>query len=278
MAEPGLANAILAARILVLAPHMDDEMLGCGGTMLLHAYKTEIHCLFATDGAGSPAPLLPWLGRVDADLAAVRRREALAAAATIGIPPENLRFLDLPDGALSARRSDLVAALTEAVTTIQPRFVFAPFRYDVHPDHVALNRAARAALRTLPAAPALLEYFIYHRLRFAPGGDVRRAIDAGALVSIDTASVAAAKREALRCYLSQTTIRYPWQDRAILTEESLRQRCAEPELFLPADPAAPLSEGFASHALQIRLAGLATRFGKRPKDRAVAFTRWLVGR
>jgi LmbE family N-acetylglucosaminyl deacetylase len=257
---------------------MDDETLGCGGTMLLHSSKHDVHWVFATDGAGSPAPLLPWVGRVDGDLPGQRRREAFAAAATIGIPPSNLRFLNLPDGRLAAHRSALVGALIDAVTAIRPEFVFAPFRYDAHPDHIALNRAAREALRAVPAAPELLEYFVYHRLRFVPGGDVRRAIGAGVLLSIDTVAVAAAKRAALDCYRSQTTVRYPWQDRAILTEESLTQRCAEPEFFLPADPAAPLSEGFASHRRRVQLACLAMRFGKRPKDRALALMRWIVHR
>ena len=278
MTESGLANAILAARILVLAPHMDDETLGCGGTMLLHASKPDVHCLFATDGAASPAPLLPWLGRIDGGLAAARRREALAAAATIGVPAENLRFLDLPDGKLTARRQDLLRALAEAVAAIEPEFVFAPFRYDVHPDHVALNRAARDVLRALPAAPALLEYFVYHRLPLAPRGDVRQALEPRALLRIDTRSVADAKRAALGCYLTQTTIRYPWQDRVVLTDESLRRRCAEPELFVPTDPAAPLSAGFVSHSRQIRFAGLATRLGKRRKDQAAALVRWVLQR
>ena len=271
-------NRVLSARILVLAPHMDDETLACGGTLLLHTSKPDIYCLFATDGAASPAPLLPWTGQVDPDLGNLRRREALAVAAKIGIPASNLTFLDLPDGALSSRRAELVAALGNAIATIKPRFVFAPFRYDVHPDHTALNVAARTTLRAMTAAPTLLEYFVYHRLRYVPGGDVRRALDAAALMVVDTAPVAAAKRELLDCYLSQTTALYPWQERPILTEESLRQRCAEPEFFQPADPAGPMSAGFASHRRQIQLACLATRFGKRPKDRALAFLRWIRAR
>jgi LmbE family N-acetylglucosaminyl deacetylase len=268
-------NRVLSERILVLAPHMDDETLACGGTLLLHTSKKDIYCLFATDGAASPAPLLPWTGKVDPDLGNLRRREALAVAAKIGIPASNLAFLDLPDGALSSRRAELVAALGNAIAAIKPKFVFAPFRYDVHPDHTALNVAARTTLRAMTAAPTLLEYFVYHRLRYVPGGDVRRALDAAALMVVNTAPVAAAKRELLECYLSQTTALYPWQERPILTEESLRQRCAEPEFFLPADPAGPMSAGFASHRRQIQLACLATRFGKRPKDRALAFLRWI---
>lgn len=276
-ATASLAERILATRLLVLAPHMDDETLACGGTMHLHGHKPDVHCLFATDGAGSPAPLLAWQGRPDAGLAARRRDEAIAATGMLGIPSGNLRFLDLPDGRLASRHAQLAAALVEAVASLRPGFVFAPFRFDVHPDHVALNRTIRDVLRRLPAPPVLLEYFVYHRLRFVRGGDVRRALRPDRLVAVDTAPAAAAKRAALACYVSQTTICYPWQQRPILTEASLRQRCAEPECFLPTDPAAPLADGLSA-ASRIRLATLAMRFGKRPKDRAVAFLHWALGR
>lgn len=277
-ANETLPHKLLSARSLVLAPHMDDEALACGGTMLLHARKSELHCLFASDGTGSPAPLLPWRGKVDADLAQRRRDEAFAAAAAMGIPSSNLHFLDLPDGRLSRCRPALEAGLAQAIARLQPEFVYAPFRYDVHPDHVALNRAARNVIRAQPDPPVLLEYFVYHRLRFLPGGDVRHALGEEALLSVDTRPVAAAKRAALDCYRSQTRLLHDWQDRPILSEENLRQRCAEPEYFLPTDPTAPLSEGFARHRQRVRLACLAMRFAKRPKDRAVAFVHWVLGR
>ena len=276
-APPGLLERVLAGRLLILAPHMDDETLACGGTILLHADRTMVHCLFATDGAASPAPLLPWLGTADPELVARRRQEAQAATRVLGVPEANLEFLDLPDGGLAARKAELESALGRAVSRLQPEFVFAPFRYDVHPDHVALNRAARAVLRRLDGPPALLEYFVYHRLRGVPGGDVRAALREDALLTVDAAGVADAKRAALDCYISQATLQYDWQDRPILAEESLRQRCAEPEVFLPTDPGASLDEGFAAHARRVRLATLAMRLGKRPKDQAVAFLRWALG-
>ena len=273
-----LTGRILAGRLLVLAPHMDDETLGCGGTMYLHRRKRDVYCLFATDGAGSPAPLLPWQGRPDPTLARRRRDEAVAATGALGLPAGNLHFLDLPDGGLASRRRELVAALAATVARLEPEFVFAPFRYDVHPDHVALNRAIRAVLRGMPDPPTLLEYFVYHRLRFIPGGDVRRALRPGRLLRMDTLPAAAVKRVALECYISQTTIGYAWQDRPILTGHSLEQRCAEPEYFLPTDPSAALAEDITSDVARIRLATLAMRLGKRPKDRAVAFFRWALGR
>jgi LmbE family N-acetylglucosaminyl deacetylase len=257
---------------------MDDETLACGGTILLHADATLVHCLFATDGAASPAPLLPWLGEADPGLVARRREEARAATRLLGMPETNLVFLDLPDGGLSSRRAGLEKAIDGAIDRVQPDFVFAPFRHDVHPDHVALNRAARAVLRRRDQAPALVEYFVYHRLRGMPGGDVRSALRKDAVLVVDTSRVAAAKRAALDCYASQAKVQHDWQERPILTEDSLQRRCAEPEYFLPTDPAASLDAGFAAHAQRVRLAALAMRLGKRRKDQASALLRWALGR
>ena len=278
VARSNLVDRILTNDILILAPHMDDETLACGGIMLLHADKRKVHCLFATDGARSPAPPLPWMGQRDPALAGIRRAEALEVAARIGIPKANLRFLDFPDGRLATKYRELSAAIGKTIDELRPEFLLAPFRYDVHPDHTALNRAVRVALRDQPSSPALLEYFVYHRLRWMPDGDVRRAIDGSGLIRVDTAAVAAAKREALHLYRSQTTILYPWQNRPILTADSLNRRCAEPEYFLPSDPSAPGSDGLPANGLGIRLACLAMRYGKPQKERAKALLQWAMQR
>lgn len=268
--ETAAPDRILTARLLILAPHMDDETLACGGTVLRHQRKSEIHCLFATDGAASPSPLFPWLGRADPNLATHRRQEAVAVATCLGIPGANLRFLDLPDGRLAASFGELTTALRDAVLQTDPDIVLAPFRYDVHPDHTTLNRAARQVLGTMRTPPQLMEYFVYFRQRFLPHGDVRRAVAPERLLSVDIAPVATAKRAALDCYRTQTTILYSWQERPTLTAESLDHRCREPEVFLPTDPTASLADDLTPYVLRIRLACLAMRWGKRPKDRLQA--------
>ena len=47
-------DALLSSNVLVIAPHMDDEILGCGGLMLLHEDKRRIQCIYASDGSKSP--------------------------------------------------------------------------------------------------------------------------------------------------------------------------------------------------------------------------------
>jgi LmbE family N-acetylglucosaminyl deacetylase len=266
---------LVEGRLLVLAPHMDDETLGCGGTMALHADQSQVFCLFATDGSRSPTPLLPWTGKPHFDLARRRRLEAVSALADIGVPQQNLLFLDLPDGRLKKHHDVLIGKLQEALDKIQPEIVLAPFRLDVHPDHIALNRAIRIAMRSRPAPAVLLEYFVYFRLRLLPGGDIRTCLPPQSLLQIDTSTVSRIKARALSRYQSQTRIQHDWQDRPILTADRVRERCETPEQFFPSDPGSGLLTVFQRHRLRIFIAYLAERLAKRPKDQLIALLRWL---
>ena len=266
---------LMEGRLLVLAPHMDDETLGCGGTMALHADPSRVFCLFATDGSRSPTPLLPWTGKPHVDLAMRRKLEAVSALADIGIPQQNLMFLGLPDGRLKKHHDVLVGKLKEVLDEIQPEVVLAPFRLDVHPDHIALNRAIRIALRSRAAPAVLLEYFVYFRLRLIPGGDIRSCLPPKSLLQIDTSTVSRIKARALSRYQTQTMIQHAWQDRPILTADRIRERCETPEQFFPSDPDSGLLTVLTRHRLRIFIAYLAERLAKRPKDQLIALLRWL---
>ena len=272
------SRKLMNGRLLVLAPHMDDETLGCGGTMALHADQAQVFCLFATDGSRSPAPLLPWTGKPHFDLAQRRRREAVCALAEIGVPEKNLVFLNFPDGRLQKHHDDLVSHLEKMLDKIQPEVVLAPFRLDVHPDHIALNRAIRIAMQSRSTSAMLLEYFVYFRLRFLPGGDIRSYLPPKSLLRIDTSKVRQLKARALSRYETQTEIQHDWQDRPILTADRVRERCETSEQFFPSDPKSGLMSVFPRRRLQIFLAYLAERVAKRPKDQLVALLKWLFRR
>ena len=275
--SPALTRQLERAKLLILAPHMDDETLGCGGLIALHSNPNNVYCVFATDGSRSPAPLLPWLGKPDDDLPEKRKQEAVAALNELGVPEENLVFLDLPDGKLSRHRQPLTDRLSDTIQKLRPDIVLGPFRLDVHPDHVALNRAARSTLRKTADPPHFLEYFIYFHLRLLPGGDIRRCLKTESVIRIDVSEVSRAKLRALRRYETQIRVSHDWQDRPILTADRLRDRCSDPEMFVDSDPNAPLLEVFPRHKLRIMCAFLAQRYGKRPKDQLAALLRWLRG-
>ncbi len=279
MHEKGVAvDDILSSRLLIIAPHMDDEVLGCGGTMLLHRDKHQVHCIYATAGEKSPRPLLPWQGRPDKSLRQLREHEAQDALVHIGIPKDNASFMGLSDGRLTNQRTLLELLLKREIARIRPDIICVPFRYDLHTDHVAVHRAIRKLQRMGEVTAPILEYFIYFRWPMIRERDIRHRAPKDRLLQIDTSAVYDAKREAIACYKTQTQILYPWQESPILTATSLTQRCAEPEYFLLADPNESLSAGFSGSSVWLQIAYLAQTYGKRPKDQLIAFCKGLVSR
>lgn len=217
--------------LLVCAPHMDDEALGCGMLIALHVTRANVHVVIATDGAGSPE--LP-AGREDAAsaLTAVREAESIEALEVLGVPQPNIAFLGLPDGTLHRREAALGELIVRHARSLHVTTVLVPFRYDRHPDHLALNRAVTSARCDGRLAADVVEYFVYTQWRLLGSGDVRDYLAADDTVRLRTDAAAERKREALRRYRSQTTRYFEGQRRPILTGRLLDHTCAEPETFL----------------------------------------------
>jgi LmbE family N-acetylglucosaminyl deacetylase len=271
------AGELLSGVILLAVPHMDDAALACGGTIAQLPDKERVHLVYATDGRRSPEPLLPGLDRRDVDLYPVRRAEAVDAMGSLGVPAANIHFLGLPDCRLRRHRRELATGLFERVRAVNPDLVLAPFRYDRHPDHLAVNRAVLHDLGGSPT-PRVLEYFVYHQWRLLREGDVRAYLRPGLLRSVSIGDVSRAKRSALDKFASQTTKFFDWQQRPNLTDELLTEVSARPEFFLPYDPAMSGANVFERGTPWIRVAHRLEPFLKRHKDRAVAMAQRTWGR
>ncbi len=191
--------------IVLVAPHMDDEVLACGGTLAQLPEKERIHIIYATDGMRSPAPILAWRDAITPDLGAIRRQEARTAAGLLGLPLENLHFCNLPEAELRRHREALSDRLMSLLGSLNPDTILLPFRYDRHPDHLAVNHVLTRAWRAGLIRSHLIEYFVYYRWRLLPERDVRRYIRPDLIMAVDLAPVAALKRAALECFASQTT-------------------------------------------------------------------------
>ena len=148
---------------LVVAPHPDDESLGCGGTIaLLRQRGYSVHVLFVSDGTMSH-PNSP--GYPTERLRQLRESEALEALQRLGVPPENALFMRQKDTQVAAPDSagfaDAVAAVHNLLLTIKPTTVLVPWRRDPHRDHRAAWQQVSAALAKLPIPPRVLEYLIW---------------------------------------------------------------------------------------------------------------------
>lgn len=126
-----------ARSALVIAPHPDDETLGCGGTLARLAPTCDIHVLLVTNGDGG--------GDLPPETSAVRKQEMAAAVRTLGIANDVLH-LDEPDGRFDDSRA-FREALAAIVQRLQPNWVFLPWLGDSHPDHSRISHASSEVLR-----------------------------------------------------------------------------------------------------------------------------------
>lgn len=130
-----------ARRTIVVIPHPDDEVLGCGGLIVRQRRRgLEVVVIAVTDGEAAFAEA----GRGATALARRRRGEQLAACAVLGVPASSVLRLGLPDG----RVADHETTITEAVTARwrEGDLLVAPWTGDHHCDHEAVGRAAQAAV------------------------------------------------------------------------------------------------------------------------------------
>jgi LmbE family N-acetylglucosaminyl deacetylase len=194
---------LAARRVLVVAPHPDDETLGCGGLIArLVAAGGLVHTVFVTDGGASHPHSRAW---PRPRLAALREREATEALAALGAGDSPRTFLRLGDAAMppvgTTAFSEARDALANILGDLRPDLVVLPWRRDPHCDHRDGWRLAREALRQCAQDPPILEYAIWLDELGAPGdfpvaGEVEE-------VRVDVGPAVTAKRSALAAHRSQ---------------------------------------------------------------------------
>ena len=203
--SPAALDPLAARRVLVVAPHPDDETLGCGGLIArLMALGRLLHTIFLTDGGASHRRSVSW---PRPRLAALREHEAAEALAALGAGDSPRTFLRLPDAAMPSEGSDAWIAARDivinVVTDLQPDLAILPWRRDPHCDHRDGWRLAKEALRHARVDPQILEYAIWLDELGAPedfpdSGEVQA-------VHVDISPSVEAKRSALAAHRSQTT-------------------------------------------------------------------------
>jgi N-acetylglucosamine malate deacetylase 1 len=200
--------------VLVIAPHPDDEAIGCGGSICLHVLRGDrVIVVFLTSGELG----LKHLAAPEAW--AVREAEAQAAAAVLGTAAT--RFLRLPDWYIGEIPDRTVATLASVLADEQPNVVYVPHSDEWHPDHrAALPALSRATAASGIAPPQVRTYEVWTPLsRYDHVEDVT--------------AVMPQKLRAIRCYRSQLNgFRY---DRAIRGlnqyRGALAAKCRYAEVF-----------------------------------------------
>ncbi len=177
---PTLLELPQQARILLIAPHSDDEMLGCGGTLaLLRQTGCHIKVVIITDGkAGDP------LGyNAGGDIVIHRQRESVAALHLLGI--DDVVFFNQPDSHYQ-HTHQIAIQLADLLNSYAANWLLLPSVLDFHRDHVAISLSL---LEIWQQNGCLERVFLYEIWSPVPATKV-----------VDITTVFSLKQQALQCY------------------------------------------------------------------------------
>jgi|Deesub1362A_J573_1020465.scaffolds.fasta_scaffold06384_3 LmbE family N-acetylglucosaminyl deacetylase len=202
-------------RIIVFAPHPDDETLGCGGTIAKKiAEGYEVLIVVLTDGrflllkgcsiGTDPTP---------EEVKEIRKSEVLRAAKILGVPKKNVIFLDFVDGTLEENEKIAQEKVVKILSKFPPSEVYFPYERDGHPDHQATNRIVKKAIGQLDIVPAMYKYTIMHKFaRFGPLIEFLLDVFKRNRIHVDIASFLSLKEKATKEFKSELTVISPRQN------------------------------------------------------------------
>jgi LmbE family N-acetylglucosaminyl deacetylase len=187
--------------VMVLAPHPDDESLGCGGLIAEgQAHGRDVHVVVLTDGSGSHPRSREFPAR---RLAALRMEEGRAAIRTLGLSEDRITFLDLRDGQMPVTGKlfdDVVARIVGHGRACRAGTICTTWLHDPHPDHYATFYIGREVARKIGAK--LLCYPVWGWTIPATAWLPAMPVSGSRL---DIAHHLKMKQQAIACHLSQIT-------------------------------------------------------------------------
>ena len=241
---------------VVVAPHPDDETLGCGATIARkRAAGTDVTVVVVADGryAQRQSSIV-----TPADLAEIRATELLAACRALGVADADIVQLRHEDTFVDRVVDDVASTLHELIARKRPREILVCSGLDHHPDHRAVNRAVHRAVRAATSdvtgvrpPPQVREYPVWswidgpwldQRQRTPLGramhlvGDPLTSLRRGRPDVVATGEFLPAKRAALAAHASQTTRLTDEPDWAVMDGGMLDLFLGDVEVFLTGSP------------------------------------------
>lgn len=187
----------VGSRAVIISPHPDDEVLGCGGLLQWLAREhRQVLLISVTDGSASHPTSSYWTPE---RLSIARPLESADALKRLGLPLNQMQWVHggFPDTGVASRESELVAFLS---TYLQPSdVVFTTWREDGHSDHEAVGRASLAAAQARGARVHEIPVWAWH---WASPEDPRIPWDRARKLPLDKWAQAR-KRHAIQAFASQ---------------------------------------------------------------------------
>jgi len=143
--------------IMVFSPHPDDEILGCGGTIIKKKRAgANVKIIFMTDGCRSHQHLIS-----KKKMRIIRSNEALRAGQMIGIKDEDIVFLKFEDGRLINNQIKALHKVLGLLSEFRPDEIFIPHRKELPPDHFSTNLIVKSALNIYGRQVKIFEFPVW---------------------------------------------------------------------------------------------------------------------
>lgn len=211
----------MSKRIIVFAPHPDDETVGCGGTIAKKISEGyDVLIVVMTDGKHAFSKVLG----INSDpspeqLKEIRTEETKKATKILGVPEENIIFLDFEDGKLEENAEKAEERVTQILKQFRPEEVYFSSEKDCHEDHRATSRIVRNAIKKLGLSTLEYRYSIAQRFsRIGPMFDRFLNLFKRRMIRVDTSEFVSLKEKAMKEYRSEITIISSKQKRPVVVE------------------------------------------------------------
>lgn len=225
----------LVPKLVVFAPHPDDEVIACGGTILKRISEGfDVRIVFLTDGSQSHAAVLGIETEpTPEELIQIRKQEAKEAAELMGVASKNLYFLGAQDTKLAESETivrDRIRTFLLEVGMIDE--IYIPHLLELHRDHCVTNSIVTSIIRELEINTKVFQYVVWNESTERDIGfslrDNRPASKGmkssfGRRVEVDVSGFVRKKLEALKAHRSQLELISPHQHRAIIPESFLER-------------------------------------------------------
>lgn len=227
-------NMSIKGKVLVFAPHPDDETLGCGGTIakkLTEGY--EVIVVVLTDGRQAFSKIFGITSDpTPEELKQIRKGEAIKAMNALGLSEKNIIFLNFKDGSLAKHEEEVKRRIFEIIKRHPPIEIYFPYSKDYNPDHKVTNRIIKQCIKETKATAKSLQYSISQKYaRIGPMIDKLVNLFKRHIVEVDISEFAPLKKKAIEQYKSQVLIISKHQTQPVLSKERIKQHLNNKELF-----------------------------------------------
>jgi len=226
--------------ILVVAPHPDDEVIACGGTIIQKiAEGCAVKIVFVTDGSRSHSAVL----NIEDDpapsvLKKIRHIEGIAAARVLGVDSESVYFLDAEDTKVNENLNIVSEGLTNVIRScLNLTEVYIPHEHrELNNDHRLSGQVTLQCLASMNIKPTIFKYIVWDEdteieFGFVNRGssDSREVAPTEQVISIDIRNELPTKINALMEHKTQVTMYSASQTRTVVPDGFFRRVIEKPE-------------------------------------------------